>query len=428
MYGPRLNCLHVYLRGCAVLILACASLASHAAAARFEKIYQNGNPIFVPTGNPGGVYTDGQSVWNRTLGLSPTGPVTTGAVGSFKNPSGKPVVVDVSAKLKPSAIAGAVGRALAKVLTPLAVGSAIFDLLAELNVSSNPVNGLNVLTQTTMTASCGLPSAYGVNSINAGCGQFGTSGSGPYFLPSTSICTMVNQCNVVGIQSIGNYAMPPQGTSTKIISIAELQDLVASKSGWPTSSALRRVLIEDVDKNPNFQREIEPTTVTGPATSPGTVSTTSESAAGTTSTSTTTHNHTYQGDTVNTTNVTTTVTTNTSTGAVTNTTTTTAPANEPPPTEDPCIKNLDRVGCSTLDTPEEITPRETKNVAFSTDAITWGAAASCPPPWAINVPAISKTFSVKYDPFCDIASRIRPFILAGAAFVAMMIVMAGIKV
>lgn len=116
----------------------------------------------------------------------------------------------------------------------------------------------------------------------------------------------------------------------------------------------------------------------------------------------------------------------------TTTTTTTSTSNGGPsePVKDDraeCEKSPNTLGCADLDTPSLELPKETKNVTFSLESISWGASASCPPPWPINIPMVNKSFQMSYESFCDVATRIKPFILAGAAFVAMLIVMAGIR-
>ena len=77
--------------------------------------------------------------------------------------------------------------------------------------------------------------------------------------------------------------------------------------------------------------------------------------------------------------------------------------------------------------PEGVIPKETKIISYAAESLNWGASDTCPAPLSYNAPVTGQAISLSYTPFCDIASRMRPFILAGAAFVAMMIVMAGIK-
>lgn len=93
-----------------------------------------------------------------------------------------------------------------------------------------------------------------------------------------------------------------------------------------------------------------------------------------------------------------------------------------------CQAEPSRVGCATLDNVDQgSVPKETKNVSFTPEAITWGASASCPAPMTFAAPVTGQTIALSYDSFCDIAVRMKPFFLAGAGFIAMLIVMAGIK-
>lgn len=75
----------------------------------------------------------------------------------------------------------------------------------------------------------------------------------------------------------------------------QLEDAIATKSGWPTSSSLARAAQDALDSGEVV--EAEPQTVTGPATTPGGKTTTSN-PDGSTTTTTTTNNYTYEGNKV----------------------------------------------------------------------------------------------------------------------------------
>ena len=339
-------------------------------------------------------------------------------------------VIDVVAKVKPLAAAKAITNFAGKLIFPLQVGMAIKDLFDELGVvAANGPNGLT-FTQSqsgyywdtlsnsgsfvarfpTKGEACALAVSRAGNGTGS-CFDQGETDFGVFVPPSSTYYGVGHRTNI-------------PSESTVVMTREAFENMIASKSGWPETSAIARVISDAIKSGETVATE--PAVVSGPATSPATVTTKARSD-GTTETSTTTNNYTYEGNNVKVSNVTTTTnynpTTNTTTTEVA---TTQAPGKEEKPSD--CEANPSRAGCSELDAvPDGVIPKETKNISYAAESLNWGASATCPAPLSYNAPVTGQAITLSYTPFCDIASRMRPFILAGAAFVAMMIVMAGIK-
>lgn len=124
---------------------------------------------------------------------------------------------------------------------------------------------------------------------------------------------------------------PPPLTGQELTE-QQLADLIAQKSGWPTSSRVAQAVADVTAREPAPSFPATPT-VTGPATSPGETKT-KANPDGSTTTTTTTHNHTYSGPTVNTT--TTTVTSTCNGGSCNTTTETETPKLDEQPFSMPC--------------------------------------------------------------------------------------------
>lgn len=287
-----------------------------------------------------------------------------------RNPSGNPVKVDVSSRLPNNTVGGALGRATGKILKslsgPLGIGVAIWELYKELNfdlakdVGGNPVVR-KIDTTVCTVAPCydyvittadgtGVTSGYKSTKLLAA-SAFATAynaypGYGTY-LVSLNECGS-NECyfelrydsdgslaNPRRVQSVESRSIPAQSTAYLPSSEQEFLDAVAAKSGWPSSSAISRALADAVAATGDKLVSGSPT-VSGPATSPGTTTTTNDPVNNTTTINTTTHNHTYAGDTITNTTINNTTTTNNTTGAVTTNTTTTGGSAPAPAPIDTC--------------------------------------------------------------------------------------------
>lgn len=223
----------------------------------------------------------------------------------------------------------------------------------------------------------------------------------------------------------------------------EVEDWIASRDGWPTSSS---VALAEMLKYPDTRRIIQdypsngveingPASVKGKSTTateavqlvPGTATvappgTTTATQPGTkTTTTTATHPITYSGSsvshsTIN--NTTTNITNNT-----TNVTTTESRTEEVKDDKEPdqCQKYPDTIGCKEIefDTPEGEIPRKKIDVSWSPVDLGLGGG-SCPAPVQIYE---NKQFS--YQLACDNLYIIKPMVIAIALFVGGMIIFGG---
>lgn len=288
------------------------------------------------------------------------------AVTRAKVPIGNAnLVVDVVAKIPAASVAKAVANFAVKVIAPVQIGIAVYDLIKELNYVKMPDGSLakpkpGSCTVAPCNARYGFP-ATSVSSYMTGrstvvtipytystpyeaCWAFVRAADGiwPYAEGYPKVEDRGLSCGIAlhwdsGYSNMTPKAVTPDPTSTPETIPAtrqELEDAIASKSGWPSSSAIARATMDAIRSGESV--DVVPQTVTGPSSSPGTMTstTTSGSAAvaptsGTstspatagspavdsiTTTSTTTNNYTYEGNKVSVTNTTVTNITNNTTG------------------------------------------------------------------------------------------------------------------
>lgn len=138
---------------------------------------------------------------------------------------------------------------------------------------------------------------------------------------------------------------------------------------------------------------------------------------------------TFQGDTItNTTNETTVTIVNVdnSIRSSTTTVTTPVPSTQTPKTEDPCLANPDRIGCSKLGTPVASDQLEKETVAVTVTPVAFAGAATCPGPISFNV--AGHQYAVEYTPLCQKLAVLKFLFLAMAGFVAAYVVASMFKV
>lgn len=162
---------------------------------------------------------------------------------------------------------------------------------------------------------------------------------------------------------------------------------------------------------------------TGPASQTGsgtTTTTTGGSPAQTTvETKTPTYTYNYAGDTITYNTSYTTINNNITTGTTTTTTETPAPATPQDP-EDPCTAEPDRLGCIKLGKPpDDQVPTKSSEISYSAESV--GLPSGCPSPKTIA----GKSFS--YEPICETATNARPWVIVGAVFSALMLMLAGVR-
>lgn len=232
-------------------------------------------------------------------------------------------VIDVDARVVPSSAAGAIGRFLRKGVPLLSTGFALYDLGQELGFGLDNSSGQLVVQQTStvygyLSGVSGRPPR--ANPLDA-CNDIG-SFTGATILSYSAPYAQV-RCSWNGGASANVYSMQrsvlSQGQTPSTVEAFEAA--IAAQSGWPTSSAINRSLADAITAGEGVQTQTP--TVTGPATTPGPVTTTTDGVNNTTTTSTTVHNHSYAGDTVTTTSTTTNITINNTTGSVISSTTST---------------------------------------------------------------------------------------------------------
>ena len=159
-----------------------------------------------------------------------------------------------------------------------------------------------------------------------------------------------------------------------------------------------------------------PQVVTGPATvNGGTKTSTKVETAGTTTTTiNTTYNLSYAGDVVTITQTDVQTVTHPDSSTSTTTSSTAAPAGDPPPPEekpDVCKDHPDASGCAEFGEhdPEPEFPEEQR-------ALSWvpslSAVGACPAPETATVHG--QSISISWQPVCDLASGLRPVVLAVA--------------
>lgn len=296
-----------------------------------------------------------------TITPGPNG-VQVGASGSMSNPSGNPVSVNGSGRVPPAAVGKALGNFASKVIGPLAVGVALWDLAKELgfDLTRDTSGALVVKKQDPAICTTAPCFGYYATDFNTGgsdrsirfsswgpaCARSASNGSAwsvnynLTVLSSTeSTCTLrltsKSSGEYVGdspyAQAKEQIAPSPPGAGIPA-SIQELEVAIAAKSGWPTTSAVGRALVDATNVS-GEKLPVESVIVTGPATSTGAITTTNNTTNNTTKTDTVTHNHIYEGAVVTTNTTTTSNTVNNSTGAVTDNSTTTSTAVPPLPPE-----------------------------------------------------------------------------------------------
>lgn len=223
----------------------------------------------------------------------------------------------------------------------------------------------------------------------------------------------------------------------------DVADWIASRDGWPTSSAVAlAAMLQYPDTRPILRPHPDTgVTVSGPESVPGATTKSSESVKlvpgtnveappgatqtnpGTkTTTSTKTHPITYNGSEVKFGTVTNNVTN--ITNNVTNVTTTEATKTEEKQDDnepDLCEKHPNTIGCKEIefDTPEGEIPRKKIDVSWSPVDLGLGGG-SCPAPVQIYE---NKQFS--YQLACDNLYIIKPMVIAIALFVGGMIIFGG---
>lgn len=387
----------------------------------------------------------------QTVGFSAGGtpvisPSSTGSLGSdggkslpysndaqWSNGSGNKVNGTVSGRVSVNAKTAKILTAGLKALPGLSAGYAIYDLVRDLGFDATKDAAGDVsITKTPLPYTWFIPGAApssrwtnGWASASALCTAFWIDNN-PLRQPLITTCTgngNGSTCGCLAGPGSSNDITVERRAVTPGAGVAstlqELEDKIASESGWPVASRLPAALV-DAAVRTGQRLEVEAPKITGPATSPGTVKTTTSPT--TTTTTTTNHGHTYNDNRV-TNNITTSVNvTNNQTGTGETTTTTEEPVEE----QTECEKNPDSIGCAELDTPDDEIPKTEKQVSFTPENLGFGGG-SCPAN-VVMTPANMATpiMVINWADNCQkITTYAKPMILAMALFAAMMIIFVG---
>jgi hypothetical protein len=397
------------------------------------------------------------------------------ATGSMVNPAGNRVAVTAVGRVPAAQIAAATGRLAVnlglKTAAFIGAGVVLYDFAKEINfiLSRNPdgtvkvektdpnictvapcftyrhdgqnYNGVAYTTgeQPSREAACSRFIAVKNDNVNSSPFTQGYYFTGPALRGIECFADLYNKEGVFqdnlsnGIATATPTA--PASSSSVPSSQQEFVDAVAAKSGWPISSKVGQVLEESASQT-GVKVDAGPLTVTGPATSPGTVKNTTK-ADGSTVTATTTHNHTYSGDTIST--ATTTVVNNYN--PTTNITTTETTVETPPKEDTPEDTSISDTALPDL--PKLYTPKypdgitgvwTTKKTALTSTPLanlasqlmpSVPAGGTCPVwnlplnigPWAYGVRNVA--------PACIIWDWCKVFIIAGALFLARALIFGG---
>lgn len=294
---------------------------------------------------------------------SANGDLLTDLVDNYKPPNTSPLPVKATSSLASPAAAKAVGKFLAKSLGPLALASNIYDLAQDLGYLTKPdaaspdgrawsKQGKSI----DLTKDFSTDGATWHASSGAACLAWVMSKEPVYAaqVPPRTITQTSDdpRCEVdIILPNYGKLGIDYASYTTRtkqIVGGTEIAsseqaflDEIAAKSGWPTSesrtAALSRVL-EDAIKS-GVSVEVEPLTLTGPATQPVSKSESSKTTAAQpatgstpaipaqtlTTVSTTVNNYAYNGPSITMTTNTTNVTRNQAGDVVSTDTTTTEP-------------------------------------------------------------------------------------------------------
>lgn len=390
----------------------------------------------------GGTTVGAGNLGGTTFSNTPSGPVYATAGGKVYPPGGKVLDVTAKAPLSPAAYARAISRAASR-LAPAAVGAAaIWGLLDDLGYIKD-ADGLkyrdpSVCTvapcyqyRTALGGQTGQWSATREAACTSAAAAYNAQG-GPYMISGTSVNETTCFATVVS-RSTGSYftsfnnpfttqTVAPSEPHYLPATQQQLEDAIASQSGWPTGSPIGDAIREAIEQGETVPVP-QPTEVTGPSSAPGTSTTTqrtnrdaSGNVTGVTNVTTnTTYNFNYGPNTVTTTTVTTTTTTNPD--GTTETSTDEQEDQEEP--RNPCEDTPDLLTCGKLDSPETEVPKTTKNLTYAPEELGLGSGA-CPAPIALNTSR--GNWSLDLTPYCNAtATYVRPMVILVSMFLAYLI-------
>jgi Neisseria meningitidis TspB protein len=337
------------------------------------------------------------------------------------NASGVLVPVNVAARVPASAAASLIAKAIPLVGT-FATGVALYDLAKQIGYSLSRDNSGNLSVSFSDPSICTVAPCYeySFDTVNwfptpqQACASDiwpGHVQTGFSFIqvgpPINGYCVW----DTGAMDHVTYRSASPKPATYAAKTILDLQNAIASSSGWPSTSKIADAVSQAQDLTGQSVTTNTPT-VTGPATSTGPTTTTTN-ADGTKLVSTPTYNHTYNGNTINTTVTTTNNTYNTS-NQITSTTSVSTAA--PPNPQTDCDTHPNSVGCVDIGSiPASDILKKSSN-AVSVTAQAFAAGGACPSPLSFAV--VGRSYAISYQPLCDRMALLRTLFLALAGVVA----------
>lgn len=351
----------------------------------------------------------------------------------------------------PTSTGKALARFAARVVTPIAVGVALYDLLKELNLEAEMDDDDEGWEIFRWDRTCVAGQCYQYWASNPGgwnpsprpwvlskqhscvqaAAEYNTHANFPF---TTTAYWQANSGYPVGGECVFSLKRKSDGVVEAVVARQvdvstvpgepikeplteqELADLIASQSGWPTSSAVSRAVADALAAGEEF--DVNMPSITGPASVQGPTTTAVESTPTGTSTvvTNTSITLTITGDTVKFDETQKATTTNPD-----GTTKTATVTSEPQEQADTCKANPTSVGCSKLETPTgDAIPKKTVELTFLPESLGLGAG-SCPAPFAWNDSMGSH--QIDLASFCAVVVNvIKPLLLMAAALMAIFII------
>lgn len=377
-------------------------------------------------------------------GIAPTATgITIDTRSTLPLGGGKTAPIDVRTRIVASSLGKAAG-ALLRTAPVLGTGIAVYDLLRELNfdASRDAAGVLHVYRLTTGEEACIDKYPAPVNLAGGACEwshEWKTYGA-PILSSDRKSCSAWVYCSadpihpthlVGGATDSANLKSSSgpvpitdfTGAETSQMSettVEAFENEVASKSGWPVSSAVIRTVVSAIDKGQSI--DVESPTLSGPASVLGS-KTTATKADGSSTVTQTKYELSYDNSSgrLNVKEVQTTTST-AADGTVVGTDT--ATQEEPALDQSECEKAPDTLGCMKAGTPEDQElSRDTKNISIASMTFRGGA---CPAPVAFSV--FGKPYEISYGELCARLASISALLLALSALLAAWIFADGFKV
>lgn len=260
-----------------------------------------------------------------SFGVASNGAIFANTSDRLPTPGGASIPIGVSGTIAKPSVAAAIGRFARKGLPLVSTGFALYDLGQELGFGMDNSSGTLVVTEKPPGYCSSSPCyEYSLTFVNmtwhttkqAACAQrvanlqVSAPSEAPWVVTNALLgngaqCEYRNKNHSYYSGAYSQRTRTPD-SSPNPSSVEAFENAIAAKSGWPTTSALARTMVDAIKAGETPL--VEPQTVTGPATSPGPSSSTHNVTNNTTTLSAATHHHTYAGP-----NITTTTVTNTST-------------------------------------------------------------------------------------------------------------------